>query len=227
MANSIGCWSKTSQFDVRLIQAHRSAYFDAGSGRNQNESTLQFDCVFAAAAGSAKAQTLSPASLYEMATRGNEAAFLKLTDMAEAEDAEAQLNLGWIYYDGEVVPEDSAVAIRWWRKAAEQGLADAQFWMGWMYEIGEGVSRDFSTAVIWYRKAAEQSDADAQCNLGLKYRDGSGVSKDLVAAYMWLDLATSHGGQFAERLRNDLEKTMSPDRIAEARKLSREWRPKQ
>lgn len=177
--------------------------------------------------GSANAQTLSPASLYEMANRGNEAAFLKLTDMAEGGDAEAQLNLGWIYHDGEVVTDDSATAIRWWRKAAEQGLADAQFWMGWVYEIGDGVPRDFSTAVMWYRKAAEQGDADAQCNLGLNYRDGSGVSRDLVAALMWLDLAASHGGQFAERLRNDLEKTMPPDQIAEARKLSREWKPKQ
>ena len=177
--------------------------------------------------GFAQAQIqLSPTLLYKLATDGNEVALQNLTAMAESGDAEAQLNLGWIYHDGEAVSEDSAIAAQWFRRAAEQGLADAQFWVGWMHDIGEGVPKDFAAAVTWYRRAAEQGDTDAQYNLGLKYRDGSGASKDLVAALMWLNLAASQGGPFAEKSRDDLEKAMTPAQIAEARKLSQEWKPK-
>ena len=37
---------------------------------------------------------------------------------------------------------DSEEALRWFRRAADQGLASAQFWIGQAYERGSGVSRD-------------------------------------------------------------------------------------
>jgi TPR repeat protein len=60
----------------------------------------------------------------------------------------------------------------------------------------------------------------------LKYRDGNGVSKDPVAAYMWLSLASSQGERFAEKSRNDLQKSMTPVQLDEAQKLIAEWKPK-
>jgi TPR repeat protein len=177
--------------------------------------------------GWAHAQTEPPpARLYEMATDGNSVAFEHLTALAEAGNAEAQLNLGWLYDDGWVVPQNSPFAVQLFTKAAEQGLADAQFWLGWMYDIGEGVRQDSSRAVTWFRKAADQGDRDAQHNLGLKYRDGIGVPKNPVAAYVWLSLAASQGERFAEKSRNDLQESMTPAQIAEAQKLVAEWKPK-
>ena len=41
-------------------------------------------------------------------------------------DAEAQNNLGNCYYNGEGVTKDYAEAVRWYRKAAEQGHANAK-----------------------------------------------------------------------------------------------------
>lgn len=75
---------------------------------------------------------------------------------AERGDASAQWQLGEMYYRGEGVPEDVALAMRWYEKAAEQGDASAQICLGRMYRAGEGVSRDDSLALGWYRKAAEQ-----------------------------------------------------------------------
>ena len=46
---------------------------------------------------------------------------------AEAGDAEAQSNLGTMYILGEVVPRDTAEAVKWLRKAADQGNARAQY----------------------------------------------------------------------------------------------------
>jgi TPR repeat protein len=116
------------------------------------------------------------------------------------------------------------------RKAAEQGHADAQFYLGVKYANGEGVPKDSVKAVEWYRKAAEQGDADAQFYLGVKYARGEGVPKDLVLAYMSLNLAMSPNLASVtlsevRKARDDLAKSMTPDQISEAQRLSHEWKP--
>jgi TPR repeat protein len=77
---------------------------------------------------------------------------------------------------GEGVTRDYAEALKWYRKAAEQGEANAQSNLGVMYHEGEGTARDYAEAVKWWRKAAEQGHADAQNNLGVMYAAGSGVA---------------------------------------------------
>ena len=44
----------------------------------------------------------------------------------EQGDAYAQHNLGNCYLNGDGLRQDKEEAVKWWRKAAEQGLADAQ-----------------------------------------------------------------------------------------------------
>jgi hypothetical protein len=34
--------------------------------------------------------------------------------------------------------------MRWYRKAADQGLAQAEMSLGWMYDSGQGVAQDYS-----------------------------------------------------------------------------------
>ena len=48
---------------------------------------------------------------------------------ADAGEASAQFNLGWMYYLGWGVPQDDAEAAAWYRRSAEQGHADAQFYL--------------------------------------------------------------------------------------------------
>ena len=83
-----------------------------------------------------------------------------------------------MYDIGRGVPEDDAEAVRWYRRAAEQGHAGAQYFLGLMYDYGLGVPLDDAEAVIWYRLAAEQGDASAQNNLGVMYGTGEGVPQD-------------------------------------------------
>ena len=45
---------------------------------------------------------------------------------AEQGDAEAQYRLGSCYYNGDGVNEDKAEAVKWYRKAAEQGDSNAR-----------------------------------------------------------------------------------------------------
>jgi TPR repeat protein len=126
--------------------------------------------------------------------------------------------------NGQGVPQDYAEAVKWYRKAADQGLAEAQYNLGSCYAKGQGVPKDLAEMVKWYRKAADQGLAQAQYRLGLCYLDGQGVPRD-VQAYMWLDLAGQTLEQ-ARKMRDEVGSKMTPQQIAEAQKLSRDWEPK-
>jgi TPR repeat protein len=60
--------------------------------------------------------------------------------LAEQGDADAQASLGFMYGNGQGVPQDYKEAVRWFRKAAEQGNANAQCNLGVAYDSGQGVS---------------------------------------------------------------------------------------
>ena len=52
------------------------------------------------------------------------------------------------------MPQDYAEAVKWIRKAAEQGDAEAQSHLGAMYAQGHGVQRDYIRAYTWFNLAA-------------------------------------------------------------------------
>jgi TPR repeat protein len=95
-----------------------------------------------------------------------------------------------------------------------------------MYDSGRGVAQDYAEAVKWYRRAAEQGDAGAQHNLGLMYDKGRGVAQDYVQAHKWLNFAATKGDSWSVMARDLLASKMTPQQIAEAQRLAREWKPK-
>ena len=111
------------------------------------------------------------------------------------------------------------------RSIAEQGDAYAQVDMALLYSIGSGVTKDSVEAVGWLRRAADQGDSFAQGLLGEHYAGGDGVPKDFVTAYKWLNIAAANGDRASGLLRDRIEKSITPDQIAEAQHLSREWKP--
>ena len=58
-------------------------------------------------------------------------------------------------------PQDNAEAVKWYRKAADQGYADAQFNLGFMYKEGLGVQQDYVQAHMWFSLAATTGDRGA------------------------------------------------------------------
>ena len=101
--------------------------------------------------------------------------------------------MGFMYANGERVPEDAREAVKWYRKAAAQGYAKAQFNLGFMYTKGKGVPKDDREAAKWYRKAAEQGLSNAQLNLGIMYMKGDGMSEDDREAVKWYRKAAEQG----------------------------------
>jgi TPR repeat protein len=168
---------------------------------------------------------------------------------AEQGNAAAQYNLGVCYSDGDVVAKhpdpvdvivswglstlgmgsvgkDAAEAVKWFRKAAEQGNADAQNKLGCCYEEGSGAKKDLAEAAKWYRKAAEQGNAYAQHNLGVCYKSGTGVPKNFVEAHKWHNLASAQGFGTAKTQRFWSEVFMTREQIAEAQRRASEFRPR-
>jgi TPR repeat protein len=88
----------------------------------------------------------------------------ELKPLAEQGDAEAQFNLGSLYYQGWGVPQDYREAVKWLRKAAEQNQAFAQVTLGTIYAEGvQGViEKDYSQALMWFILAAARGDMEAR-----------------------------------------------------------------
>jgi hypothetical protein len=154
----------------------------------------------------------------------------QLRDAAEHGLAIAQLELGGLYESGWGVARNYAEALKWYNLAANQGYAMAQYAVGLMYMNGEGVHDD-AEAVRRFRNAIEQGiDQPAlreiQMDLGLMYEAGRGVPKDYVLAYMWFDLSAAGGEGLSGSIRDNICRSMTPDQIAEAQKLAREWQPR-
>ena len=53
--------------------------------------------------------------------------FEQTKQLAEKGDANAQYNLGVMYENGQVVEQNDAEALRWYKKAAEKGHAYAKY----------------------------------------------------------------------------------------------------
>jgi len=170
---------------------------------------------------------------------------------AEKGLASAQVRVGLMYWDGKGVPECDDEAVNWFHLAAKQGDADGQFYLARAFEHGFGVPENKKEALRWYRSAAEQGhydaqfkldlveddwcvidlaeqgDAEAQCRLGDKYASGEDVDEDIVEAFKWYNLAAAQGHEDAKEAKKVIRKDMTPAQIAEAQRLSAEWKPKQ
>jgi TPR repeat protein len=100
-------------------------------------------------------------------------------------------------FHGWGVPQDYAEAVKWYRKAADQGLPPAQSNLAGMYYFGRGVPQDYVRAHLWFNLAAAGYTA-----------------------------SETDRRDFAVKSRDELAKKMTSEQIAEAQKLAREWKPK-
>lgn len=108
---------------------------------------------------------------------------------------------------------------------AEQGDADAMESLGLMYSEGEGVERDCSKALKFLKPAANMGKWGAQYTLGAMYADGRCVPQDYVEAHKWFNILAAVGFEQVVEARRSLAKRMTPEQIAEAQRLAKEWKP--
>lgn len=132
-----------------------------------------------------------------------------------------------MYAAGQGVTQDFQEAAKWFRKAAEQGSEKAKILFADLLYQGKGVAQDYKEALTLFQWAAGKGNILSQFRLATMYVDGHGVSKDYAQAHKWLSLAVqgSNGNQELKEQLHRLEKVMTPEQIAEAQKLAREWQP--
>lgn len=123
---------------------------------------------------------------------------------------EVDLVVAECYLWGRGVEKDEAEAVKWFRKAAEQGDASAQTFLADCYLFGRGVARDEAEALVWFRRAAKQDDygaetaknylkavedddPEAQCHLANAYQVGLYCAENKVEAIKWYRKAAEQG----------------------------------
>ena len=138
--------------------------------------------------------------------RGEPTALPRLTGLAQAGNAPAQLALAGLYEAGGAgLPRDLAAARQWTRAAADGGDRVAMYNLGLFLSEGAGGGRDYGEAAAWFRRAADRGVVDAQYNLALLYEAGRGVEKNLREAYRWFAVAANAGDAAAREKQVEVE----------------------
>ena len=160
-----------------------------------------------------------------------------------------------MYAEGQGVPQDKNKALKWYGHVAQQdaplddilldkfenknipqelkfltndaenGIAEAQLKLGMLYAHGQIVPQDDGKARKWLQLAGEKGKFKAQYILGMMLANGQGITKDYVLAHMWYNLSGLQGNISATSQISALEKNMSSERIKQAQKMVREWKP--
>jgi len=125
----------------------------------------------------------------------------KLLDSANNGNAEMQFNIGLMFQRGRGVRQDHGEAIKWYEKAATQGLVPAQVNLGSMYYDGKGMEINKILAAKWLKKAAAQGDDRAQYLLGIMYGKGEvGQRRDMKKSFELLTLSAKQNNKLATSL---------------------------
>lgn len=139
-----------------------------------------------------------PSALHDSSKQNSKKMAELFVKAVEEEDAQAQHNLGMMYFYGQEEPQDFEKALYWFQKAAAQGEAQSQYFLGAMYHQGQAVPQNFEKAIYWFLKAAEQRNPSAQFSLGKTYEHGQGVPQDFKKAVHWFQQAAEQGNASAQ-----------------------------
>jgi TPR repeat protein len=93
--------------------------------------------------------------------------------------------------------------------------------LGDAYSEGMQVDKD---KVTEWRRSADRGDCRAQAAIGRAYALGRGVPRNFVLAYMWSALAVSQGDADSVDVRDSIDVSLTPQQLAKAERLVREWR---
>ena len=92
---------------------------------------------------------------------------------AEAGNAKAQTQLGYMHQFGNGVAQDYLVAAVWYKRAAAQGEPLGQYYLGHMYDKGLGVPVDYIEAYKWLNLATSRAHGRDR-DLYVRIRDAVG-----------------------------------------------------
>ena len=150
----------------------------------------------------------------------------KMLESAESGYEWSQLRIGLMFEHGdEGAVQNDAEAVKWYRRAAEQGNDLAQVNLAVMIAQGRGVPKNDAEAVKWYQRAAQQGEEIGQYNLAMMLVKGRGVPQSNEKAYFWLLLAGAKL-EDARKTRDLLQKLLSQSQVTKLQAQATAWKPK-
>ena len=133
--------------------------------------------------------------------------YARIRSKAENGEPRAQYLLGSICETRPEASQRAGEAVKWYQKAAFQGVALAQLALGLKYLNGQGVTQSDTEALLWLRKAGEQGQSQAQYELGNLYLEGRGTTRDVLQASKWYRKAAERGHLAAKKNLQELTST--------------------
>ena len=118
-----------------------------------------------------------------------DAALELYTQAANKGLAEAQYQLGKMYYLGESGSKDYSSASMWFKRAARQRHAKAEYGLGTCYMNGDGLPVNYDQALMYMKASALRGYVPAQRKLAELYQKGVLVEADSVEAKRWRDMS--------------------------------------
>lgn len=144
---------------------------------------------------------------------------------AELGHAGAQTYLGLMYLSGQGLPQNYAMAIRFFEQAAKAGDPQAQLMLGQLYRNGRGLRMNKRQALIWFQRSAARGNSEAQATLAEMYATGQEVPLDYVGAHMWWNVLAAQGNKPAAQKRAAIEAYLTPAQLARAQRLAADFKP--
>ena len=118
-----------------------------------------------------------------------DAALELYTQAANKGLAEAQYQLGKMYYLGESGSKDYSSASMWFKRAARQRHAKAEYGLATCYMNGDGLPVNYDQALMYMKASALRGYVPAQRKLAELYQKGVLVEADSVEAKRWRDMS--------------------------------------
>lgn len=120
----------------------------------------------------------------ELARSGDGTADLlrRVSDRAQADDAQAVTALGRLREFGIGASKDESAAKRLYERGATLGSEDAKIYLAHLYHRDRAAGAE---GMRWIRAAAEADDIDMINALGFRYWEGVGIAKDQAEAIRW------------------------------------------
>ncbi len=118
-----------------------------------------------------------------------DAALELYTQAANKGLAEAQYQLGKMYYLGESGSKDYSSSSMWFKRAARQRHAKAEYGLATCYMNGDGLPVNYDQALMYMKASALRGYVPAQRKLAELYQKGVLVEADSVEAKRWRDMS--------------------------------------
>ncbi len=154
------------------------------------------------------------------------AAYPFMRRAAEGGSPEAMVGLAAMLTDGTGAPKNPPEAAVWLEKATREGQVEANARLAALHLSGDLGRQDPAAALTWARPAADRGMPYAQLLAGF----AASMTGNLVEAHKWFNLASGSDApaiaNAASQQRANVEASMVPGALAQARSLASSWKPK-